>query len=149
MNALMRFALLTVIIAAIPGQAGAEQLGRFFTTPEQRLKLDTLRYTRVAPEPVQPTVADRQAEQEAKAPEVFDKSVNFKGFVSKQQGDSTAWLNDTNTLRGDLSLGSLEIKSIDKKTGRIRILVPGRESEVPLKVGESYEPNDESALRSE
>lgn len=145
MNVLMRFALLTVIIAAIPSQAGAEQLGRFFTTPEQRLKLDTLRYTRVAPEPVQPTVADRQAEQEAKAPEVFDKSVNFKGFVSRGDSGSTAWLNDTSTLRGDLSLGRLEIRSIDRKTGRIRILVPGRESEVPLKVGESYDPLNESS----
>lgn len=139
MSRLIQLLSLILVSVTMTDHAEAEDLGRLFTTPEQRLKLDTLRYTRMAPEPVQPTVVSREEEPETTR-ELFDKTVNFKGYVSKQGGDSTAWLNDTNTLKGDLSLGSLEIKSIDKKTGKITIVVPGRDSAVPLKVGESYEP---------
>lgn len=135
-----RQCLLITVLVIVSGHASADKMGRLFTTPGERLTLDTLRYARTEPQPESPVMSQNIKDEMSNDTELFDKNINFKGFVSKQNGDSTAWLNESNTLKGDLGLGNLQIKSLNKQTGQIIVVIPGNDTVVPLKVGESYDP---------
>ena len=62
-------------------EAGAQELGRLFMTPEQRESLDARRKARVPDKP-------------AAAPTVASPTTRVDGYVKRSGGPSTVWLNN-------------------------------------------------------
>jgi hypothetical protein len=79
--------LLAVVIAGAffrPPAFGAERVGRFFHTPEERAILDGLRSAERAAPPL-PSVSDAG---------LTESVVSFQGIVLRSSGRQTIWLND-------------------------------------------------------
>lgn len=82
------FLILSAMVAASMGAvAHAEPLGRLFTAPEERAKLDQLRKLG----PHAPMAADQPAAKLAAEP-VPDR-MTLDGYVTRSSGKSTAWVN--------------------------------------------------------
>ena len=102
---------------------------RFFTTPDQRERLDALRRRGSA-------TAKKKVAVKKKAPPPLPR-VEVQGIVVRSNGPNAAWVNDGNTLRGDSLSGGLRVQTND--TGVARIHLPNRGS-VALRPGQSYDP---------
>ncbi len=142
---------MSVIVAgALNPTAAAEQLGRFFLTPEQRVELERLRHA--PPEPVVPPAPPPVVEADlpppvtelsreemlppAPPPEVPPITVN--GVVIRSGGQSTAWVNGRNTLEGDFSGDNIRV---DRPRGEsVHIVTPEHLPDVTLKPGQTYDP---------
>lgn len=134
--------LLATGLLAVPWQyaAAADPLGRLFTTPQQRKQLEELRHAQPQAE-LELVVADMPNPADT-APEekpVAD-AITVKGLVTRKDGRSTAWINDSNTFEGDLSSQYLRIEAGDIRSQHVKITMPDRETAVTVKVGETYEP---------
>lgn len=130
--------------------AAAEELGRFFLTPEQRAELERLRHA--PPEPVvppapppvvdadlPPPITELPREQmlpPAPPPDVPPITVN--GLVIRSDGESTAWVNGQNTLEGDFSSDNIRV---ERPRGRsVHIITPEHLPNVTLRPGQTYDP---------
>jgi hypothetical protein len=117
-------ACLAVLLAA--QAAGAQPLGRLFTTPDERLLLDQARAASRAP-PAPPP-------QQQAAPPVPVVPLTVNGFVRSSSGRSTVWVNEAaqederNSFKG----------SAGKPTVALR-LPSGRK--VELKAGQTIDPD--------
>ena len=104
---MMRRAL-TALLLLMPLHAGA-QIGRLFTTPEERLQLDIQRGTAAAPAlPVSAPPA---------APVMVD------GFVRRSGGKSTVWLNQSADSAPRVKGQGV---SLNLPSGRWRLVKPGQ-----------------------
>lgn len=132
--------LAAIFMLAAGGVLADELGGRLFTTPEQRMQLDQLRYHRqeivvevpeIAPEP-EPAIVEV---------ELIDP-ITVRGIVHRRGGSNTAWINDGATFRGDMQTQYFKVNpdDIDKK-GYVRIRLPGERDSLRLRVGQSYEPS--------
>jgi hypothetical protein len=139
-----------IAAGALNPVAAAEQLGRFFLTPEQRVELERLRHAPPvpvvppAPPPVveadlPPPVTELSREEmlpPAPPPEVPPITVN--GVVIRSGGQSTAWVNGQNTLEGDFSSENIRV---DRPRGEsVHIVTPEHLPDVTLKPGQTYDP---------
>jgi hypothetical protein len=75
----MTRALLLTAILLLAGQAGAQEFGRLFFTPEQRAALDARRKARVPDKPAAATVAS--------------PTTRMDGFVRRSGGPSTVFVD--------------------------------------------------------
>ena len=125
----------TVLSASVPVSAPAqtavsiEQL-RFFTTPEERRRLNALRERPGQHEKQQKAAVQKQAPQPL-------PSVQVQGIVVRNGGPNTAWVNDGNTLAGELVEGGLRVQA--HANGDVRILFSNQGS-VALRPGQLYDP---------
>ncbi|MDH3713138.1 MAG: hypothetical protein OET44_04720 [Gammaproteobacteria bacterium] len=103
---------------------------RFFTTPDERQRLDALRQG--AKKLVEKKVAAKKTPPPAPLPRV-----EVHGIVVRSRGPNAAWVNGGNTLRGDSVDGGLRVQ-VDAH-GQARVLLPNRGS-VALRPGQSYDP---------
>jgi hypothetical protein len=89
--------LLVLLLASASVQAQTPQLGRLFSSPEQRAQLDAQRYG--APP------ADKAAPAPPPEP---PPPVELNGVVQRSSGHSTIWLNQTphNDTKGTLRLSN-------------------------------------------
>lgn len=132
--------LVLIAAAAWPvGSALADELGgRLFTTPEQRVQLDNLRYRRVVTVEVPEIVLE--PESEVVEIELYDP-ITVRGIVHRRGGSNTAWINEGNTFRGDLETQHFRINPQDiDEQGYVLIKLPGDDEALRLRVGQSYEP---------
>ncbi len=73
-----------------------EKFGRFFTTPQQRQNLDELRNHQ--PEELVVEIAEDDFAEDTREEEQLPVDVvRLRGLVYRQNGNSTAWLNEGNT----------------------------------------------------
>ncbi|MEX2517476.1 MAG: hypothetical protein WD572_11325 [Gammaproteobacteria bacterium] len=121
----------------------ATELDRLFTTAETRTQLDQLRNREPdkQPEPVEIVLQPETAEPE----EIILDPVSLRGTVQRNDGKNTVWVNDGNTYRGDLSLQDLDISS-STTDGHILIRMPDQETEIRLRVGETFDPYDQQTI---
>lgn len=131
--------------------AAAEQLGRFFLTPEQRVELERLRHAPpapvVPPAPPPPVVeADlpppvtelSREEMLPPAPPPTVPPITVNGVVIRSNGESTAWVNGQSTLEGDFSRENIHV---DRPRGKsVRIVTPEHLPDVTLRPGQTYDP---------
>lgn len=75
----LRTAIAPLVLALLPAAAAAQELGRLFFTPEQRAALDARRKARIPDKPA------------AVVPE--SPVTRIDGFVRREGGRSTVWLN--------------------------------------------------------
>jgi len=123
------------LIAGVPVPAPAQTAAsierlRFFTTPEERQRLDSLRERPVQPEQQQKVAVKKQAPQSL-------PSVQVQGIVVRSGGPNAAWVNDGNTLAGELIEGGLRVQA--GANAEVRILLPNQGS-VALRPGQFYDP---------
>ena len=131
--------LATMTVAALP--AAADPLGRLFTTPQQRQKLEELRRAELEkPEQAPgPSIASTDVPTQARNAPL--NAIKVKGLVTRSDGRSTAFLNEGNTYEGDLTSEYIRVRSSDIEGGRITIVTPYGEGAVALKVGQTLEPS--------
>jgi len=79
----LRAAIITMAVFLLPASAFAQELGRLFFTPEQRAALDARRKARIPDKPA------------AVVPE--SPVTRIDGFVRRDGGRSTVWLNGAPT----------------------------------------------------
>jgi hypothetical protein len=139
MLAILRSGIWAAACMLLAGVAAADELGgRLFTTPEQRMQLDELRYRKDL------ALEIAEFEQEP-GPEVVEVEmidpITVRGIVHRRGGNNTAWINDGATFRGDRQSHYFMVNPDDiDKDGYVRIRLPGEEDSLRLRVGESYEP---------
>lgn len=155
-GARMLIALSMIAAGAWNPAAAAEQLGRFFLTPEQRVELERLRHAPPAPvvppapPPVveadlPPPVTELSREQmlpPAPPPDVPPITVN--GVVIRSNGESTAWVNGQNTLEGDFSSDNIRVER--PRGESVRIITPEHLPDVTLKPGQTYDPGTNTII---
>jgi hypothetical protein len=115
-------AILAVLVTGLAGaaDAGAQELGRLFFTPEQRAALDARRKARVPDKP-------------AATPQAESPVTRVQGAVQRSGGRSTVWINNEAIPEG--SAGGAQPKSPD------RVTLPAGEGAQrhDLRVGESLD----------
>jgi len=116
----------------------ADDLGRLFTTPEERQMLEALRNqpprAEAPPEPLEP---------EALAPEPPPvQSVRVDGFVSRSRGNNTVWINGTNSLTGDLGSQQVDVNIRGIRGQTVPVRVQNSPVGIGLKPGQSFDPSD-------
>ena len=106
---------LTLLCAAAPNRATAEELGRLFFTPQQRQDLDRRR-------------ASNRAEEEA--PQIKEGPLTLDGHVQRSSGKTATWIN----LAPQYDDGS-----VSKDPARVTVVPNAGEPGVSLKVGQTYD----------
>ena len=127
-------------------QAASDDFGRLFTTPEERKKLQVLRYA--APEldeEIEIIVEEFDVvEEEVKTRDI--NGITLNGIVYRKGNKSTVWLNGSNSYEGNLSSEYYRINTKDINDKKVSVTVPEVDLQFDLKVGQTYEPNDERLL---
>ncbi|MEI6723107.1 MAG: hypothetical protein WCO67_20285 [Betaproteobacteria bacterium] len=109
---------------SFPMPVYAEDLGRLFFTPEQRGALDARRKARI---PDKPT-----------AVVVESPVTRIDGVVSRRGGKSTTWVNGEAVPEGSQPEG-LRVSPKRNDNSRIVVNIAETESEVDLKIGQSFD----------
>lgn len=129
-------AVLGVLFAAQSARA-ADDLGRLFTTPSERARLDDVR--RGAPPPAISTPEIRPR-QESDAVVQDPSLLTVRGVVSRSGGRSTAWVNDTNTYQGDLGAANQRVERGGISGDQVTVRLPDGRTPVKVKVGQTLDP---------
>ncbi len=128
-------------------QAASDGFGRLFTTPAERRSLQELRETApLVEEPVQVIVPETDVLAEEKVVPRNLEGITLNGLVVRKDGKSTVWLNGSNSYEGSLASEYFRIDTDDINKKKVSVKVPDVDLEFDLKVGQTYEPEDESLL---
>jgi hypothetical protein len=140
--------LLSFVFASISTtQAASDDFGRLFTTPDERKKLQTLRNS--APEideEIEIIVEEFDVVEEEVKPPRDINGITLNGVVYRKGNKSTVWLNGSNSYEGNLSSEYYRINTKDINDKKVSVTVPEFDLQFDLKVGQTYEPNDERLL---
>ena len=117
------FALL--LVALLPLAAGAQELGRLFLTPEQRSALDARRKARIPDKP-------------AAVPVVESPTTKVDGYVQRQGGRSTVWLNGVPSPEGAQPDG-IQVGQSRRDSGGVSITLGESERRFELKPGQKLD----------
>ena len=122
----MRFdrAMLLGIAMLLSPPANADDLGRLFFTPEQRAALDARRKARIPDKPA--------------AVAVESPVTRLDGFVSRSSGKSTVWVNGEPVPEGTHPEG-LRVRPRRSDSGRVTVDIGETDSQVDLKIGQSFD----------
>ena len=132
--------------------AASDGFGRLFTTPEERKKLQELRHA--VPEPEVEEVIEIIVDEIDEVAEVAEEKseprniegITLNGIVYRKGNRSTVWLNGSNSYEGSLASEYFRINTSDISGEKVSVTVPEVNLGFDLKVGQTYEPNDESLL---
>lgn len=150
MSMLLKRLLCCLWLAGLPVVATAE-LGRLFTTPQERTKLEAVRNQPIPPPKLEPIAAE---EPILIAPVLPDK-IRLKGFVLRADGKNVAWINDDNTLTASPVISHIKINPKDISADGVEMTLPlpngnlGLEDKmvkIKLKVGEHFTPHTEPTI---
>ncbi len=116
--------LFALVAFAAAGQA--QDLGRLFTTPEEREMLEALRRQPPKPQAEAAPLVAPTVEPTPVAP-----NVTMNGLVSRSRGRGMVWVNGVTSLEGDL-----DAQGIAVDVGAMRgTTLPVRIGDAPLAVG--------------
>jgi hypothetical protein len=136
-------AAVVVLAAALTAQpvAAADPIGRLFTTPQQRQKLNDLRRAELEnPEPtLGPSVIS--ADTPTQTRDTPHNPITVRGLVTREGGRSTAFINESNSYEGDIASEYIRVRSGDIEGGEVKLVTPYGEGAVALKVGQTLEPS--------
>ncbi len=144
-----------IVLLLFNFNARAEELGRLFTTPKERLMLEKLRNAKPvseavvvkSAEPVDEYFEEEFVEEEFVEDEPqpgLEGPLSLKGVVYRETGSNTAWINEDNTYDGNLNSKNIDVRNRDIQKDEVKVQIPGDVTEITLKVGETYEPTPES-----
>jgi hypothetical protein len=120
----------------------ADNLGRLYTSADEREELEKIRYTREKPKKIETVVEIEEfvAPLEAEKEIVIRDAITLKGLVHRSDGKSAAWINDSNTFEGDLESQFIQVPDNKIKSDQVTIIMPDDSTNVVLKVGEAFMP---------
>lgn len=127
----------------LSGPILADELGRLYTTAEQRKKLQAVKYFIPPPEETEIGMAElEEIMQPVVEPEqIVTNALSVKGLVYRSDGRNAAWINDSNTYEGGLELRYIKIPEERISADGVTIILPGERTET-IKVGKAFDPND-------
>ena len=126
--------------------AASDGFGRLFTTPEERRNLQVLRYSEPEIEEVIEIIVEVDEVAEDKIEPRDIDGITLNGIVYRKGGKSTAWLNGSNSYEGSLTSEYFRINTGDINSKKVSVTVPEASLEFDLKVGQTYEPNNDRLL---
>ena len=125
-------AFLVVVFLAVP--ATGQGLGRFFSTPEERARLDEIRANRDLIEP-DPEPATQAAPQ---APVV--EQLSIEGLVIRSGGTGSAWVNGRPVFDGWTTREGVRVDAAPAgRSGGVKITLPSGADTIDLKPGQSID----------
>jgi hypothetical protein len=134
--------LALLLLGAAPG-AGAQPLGRLFTTPAERAQLDTLRASRPqrqeAAEPESSAGAPQTGLDLPPPPPPAPFTMN--GLVVRSEGPNTAWVDGRPVLRAEDSEEGMRVNTRDAGPDGAAVTVLQGGQAVRLKPGQTYLPD--------
>jgi len=139
-------ALPILFLAFTPNTFAADDLGRLFTTPQQRETLEKLRHQKLAEVITVPEITFEEPEVEEEKPIIGGITVN--GLVYRKGGKSTAWINSENTFEGNFGNEYILIDTQNIKPDDVEIVIPVNEKKVKLKTGDTYDPETDQIFSS-
>lgn len=120
----------------------ADSLGRLYTSPGDRIKLEKIRYAKPKPEKVEVVEVEEIIELVIEEKEIVIRdAITLKGIVHRSDGNNTAWINDSNTFEGDLESQFIQVPNSTIKSDQVTIIMPDDSTNVELKVGEVFIPD--------
>lgn len=135
-----------LLLSVFPSNVFAQEFGRFFTTADQRQKLDELKQQDPGSQ-IQFDESDLFIEQEpVEVSEEIQDSIKLKGLVYRNGGKSAAWVNESNSFEGDAGTGYIGIEEENIGPSEVQVTIPGSEKSFDLKVGQQYEPESEQVI---
>ena len=137
-------ALPILFLAFTPITFAADDLGRLFTTPQQRQTLEKLRSQKPVEEIKIPEFTFAEPVVEEQKPVIGGITVN--GLVYRKSGKSTAWINSANTYEGNFGNQYIQIDAHNIKPDDVEILIPINETKVKLKTGQTYDPEADQII---
>lgn len=132
-----------ILLLCLPGQAmpAGDQFGRLFTTPAQRERLDELRKV----EPAQRVKVEELSlviDEVEETVEIPVDALTVRGLVHRSDGNSTAWINNSNTFEGGVASQYINIGNIG--SDNVEITIPTANKAVKLNVGVTFDPVSET-----
>jgi hypothetical protein len=119
----------------------ADNLGRIFTSADERIKLERIRHTKEKPKNIEVVNIENIIEPlEVEKEIVVRDAITLKGLVHRVDGKNTAWINDSNTFEGDLESQFIQVPGNKIETDQVTIIMPDDSTNVELKVGEVFIP---------
>lgn len=133
--------ILITMSMAFTYPAFADNLGRIFTTPKERQKLERIRQKKIEPKKVEVVEVEKtEPEFILEKETIIRKSITLKGLVHRSDGKNTAWVNESNTLEGDLDSSYIEVPDNKIQSDQVTIIMVDDSSEVDLRVGDMHTP---------
>jgi hypothetical protein len=119
----------------------ADNLGRLFTSPEDRQKLEQIRNKKERIEEVEVKQVEAIEKPVAiKTETIVRDPVSIKGIVHRSDGKSAAWVNDSNTFDGDLDSQLILVPGNKIKPDQVTVIMPDDNTQIELKVGDVFIP---------
>jgi hypothetical protein len=142
MNKFYQYKLLLILLGFIlANPVYADNLGRIFTTSDERQKLEKIRNAIQKPKKVETVKVEEIIEPvETKKEVIIRDAITLKGLVHRSDGKSTAWVNESNTFEGDLDSQFIQVPDNKIKSDQVTIIMPDDSTEIELKVGEGFSP---------
>ena len=133
--------IIFIFLCLIASSVFADNLGRIFTTAEDRQKLEKIRHTKVEVKkeeieievaPIEPIIVKKEI--------IMREPITLRGLVHRSDGKSTAWVNDSNTFEGDYDSQVIQVPGDKIDVDQVTIIMPDDSSEVELRVGDVFTP---------
>jgi hypothetical protein len=123
----------TAILTVLATAAEAQDLGRLFTTPEEREMLEALRRQPPKPEAA-PAPVETPVEPAPVAP-----AVTMNGLVRRSRGRGMVWVNGVTSLEGDLDSQGIAVDVGGVRGTTLPVRIGNAPVAVGLKPGQTYD----------
>ncbi len=143
MKKFYQYSLLLIIVSVVLIEPSyADNLGRIYTTADERKELEKIRYTKEKPKKIEVAVEVEEIIEplEVEKETVIRDAITLRGLVHRSDGKSTAWINDSNTFEGDLESQFIQVPDNKIKSDQVTVIMPDDSTNVVLKVGEAFTP---------
>jgi len=103
--------LLMLINFILTNPVYADNLGRIYTSADERKALEKIRYTKEKPKKIEVAAEIEEIMEPLKVEKeiIMRDAIILKGLVHRSDGKSTAWINDSNTFEGDLESQFIQV----------------------------------------
>ncbi len=128
------------VVWAVPMALQGAELGRLFTTPQERAALDKLR--REGPKPVAAPEELAPPEQPEQIPEATPpQPITVNGLVRRSDGANTVWINGVNSLEGEFDSQGFQVDPRRIHGDRVTVTVSGRPvRSIEMRPGQTFDP---------
>ena len=134
---------IVIFFSGLSFNVNADGFGRLFTSLEQRQQLESLRQQEIQEEEIQlvDEITSFATEVIEKVEEIIEPTptVELKGVIYRKNGKRVAWINDSNTLSGDMEGEDINVKNRDIRANSIRMIPKDGEKPVVVRVGERFD----------
>jgi len=132
-------AVTMAVVWAVPLALHGAELGRLFTTPQERAALDKLR------QEGSPPVAAPEEIKLSATPEPIPEAkplepITVDGFVRRSDGANTVWVNGVNSLEGEFDSQGFQVNTRHIRNDRVTVTVSGRPGQIEMRPGQTFDP---------